>query len=198
LPYFLASRAVRAGARQPRAGAGIAIRPPVSSAPPLFNLADASSFLWRWQIYELGDPPGARAEAATLARRYFPQAGIHFADVHAALAEDDALTKERVAESRERVASGRQPQGAVVPELCAGAAAFAAGDYRRAGDILGAALPDLPRIGGSHAQREIFEDTYIVACLRAGQRDKAKERLRMRLARRPSGRDERWLAETRG
>jgi hypothetical protein len=27
-----------------------AIRPSVSHAPPLFNLADAASFLWRWQI----------------------------------------------------------------------------------------------------------------------------------------------------
>jgi hypothetical protein len=24
----------------------------VSHAPPLFNLADAASFLWRWRIYE--------------------------------------------------------------------------------------------------------------------------------------------------
>jgi len=172
-----------------------AIRPAVSSAPPLFNLADAASLLWRWQIYELGDTPGELAEAATLARQYFPQAGIHFADVHAALAEDDVSTSTRIAQSRERVAGGRQPQGMVVAELCAGAAAFAAGDYRRAIDILGDALPDLPRIGGSHAQREVFEDTYIVACLRAGERRKAKERLSMRLARRPSARDERWLAE---
>jgi hypothetical protein len=115
--------------------------------------------------------------------------------VHAALAEDDALTETRIAQSRERVAGGRQPQGAVVAELCAGAAAFAASDYRRAIDILSAALADLPRIGGSHAQREVFEDTYIVACLRAGERGKAEERIRMRLARRPSARDERWLAE---
>ena len=172
-----------------------AIRPAVSSAPPLFNLADAASLLWRWQIYQLGDPPSDLAEAAALARQYFPQAGIHFADVHAALAEDGALTEARIAQSRERVANGRQPQGPVVAELCAGAAVFAAGDYRRAIDILGAALAELPRIGGSHAQREVFEDTYIVACLRAGERGKAAERLGMRLARRPSARDERWLAE---
>jgi hypothetical protein len=41
----------------------------------------------------------------------------------------------------------------------------------------------------------VFEDTYIVACLRAGVRDKAAERLKARLDRRPSARDERWLAE---
>jgi hypothetical protein len=58
-------------------------------------------------------------------------------------------------------------------------------------------LPELARIGGSHAQREVFEDTHIVACLRAGERDRAAERLTARLARRPSSRDECWLAEAR-
>ena len=172
-----------------------AIRPAVSHAPPLFNLADATSFLWRWQIYEAGAPLDGWAEAATLARQYFSQAGIHFADVHAAMAESGDLTEIRIGQCRERLTAGRLPQGAVVPLLCAGAAAFAAGDYQTAATRLGEALPDLPRIGGSHAQREVFEDTYIVACLRAGEQAKAAQRLKMRLARRPSARDESWLAE---
>jgi hypothetical protein len=180
-----------------------AIHPSVSQAPPLFNLADASSFLWRWQIYEAGGAspviPGGWGDVATYARQYFPQAGIHFADVHAALAEGAAGDHDsgeiRIGQSRDRVATGRQPQGAVVPLLCAGALDFARGDYAMAIGHLGAALPSLPRIGGSHAQREVFEDTYIVACLRAGARGRAAERLKARLERRPSARDERWLAE---
>jgi hypothetical protein len=90
--------------------------------------------------------------------------------------------------------SGRLPQGAVIPALCAGAAAFARADYEAAADALDAALPELARLGGSHAQREVFEDTYIAACLRAGRHDKAAERLSARLARRPSARDRGWLA----
>lgn len=171
-----------------------AIRPAVSLAPPLFNLADAASFLWRWRIYELGRDPGDRNEVADYARRSFPRAGIHFADVHAALVESPELTDERTDQCRARLEAGRLPQGAVVPELCAGAAAFARGNYAKAVSRLGAAMPELPRVGGSHAQCEVFEDTYIVACLRAGESAKAAERLRMRLARRPSARDERWLA----
>jgi len=77
----------------------------------------------------------------------------------------------------------------IVPALCAGTAAFSRGDYDAATDKLAAALPELDRLGGSHAQREILEDTYIVACLRAGRHDKAAERLSTRLARRPSARD---------
>jgi tetratricopeptide (TPR) repeat protein len=176
-----------------------AVRPTVSAAPPLFSLADAASFLWRWWIYEVGKELDGWNEVAAHARQYFPQAGIHFADVHAALAEGASGEREageiRVGQSRDRVATGRQPQGAVVPLLCAGALDFARGDYAMAIGHLGAGLAELPRIGGSHAQREVFEDTYIVACLRAGVRGKAAERLKARLDRRPSARDERWLAE---
>ncbi len=59
--------------------------------------------------------------------------------------------------------------------------------------MLEAALADLPRIGGSHAQREVFEDSLIVAYLRSGQCPKADTLLRSRLARRPSARDDAWL-----
>jgi tetratricopeptide (TPR) repeat protein len=172
-----------------------AIRPASSSAPPLFSLADAASFLWRWRLYEAGGELSSAAEIAAHTRQYFPQAGIHFADVHAALAEEPDLTEQRIEQSHQGYETGRLSQGLVVPELCAGAAAFARGDYAQAIEQLGAALPELPRIGGSHAQREVFEDTYIVACLRAGERDKAAGRLKARLARRPSARDESWLAE---
>jgi hypothetical protein len=173
-----------------------AVRPAVSHAPPLFNLADAASFLWRWRIYGETPPQDeAWAEVAELVRRSFPHAGIHFADIHAAMAEaagDGGAA--RLAEAEARVAGGHSPPGPVVPALCAAAAAFAAGGYAEAADRLGGVLPELARVGGSHAQREVFEDTYIVACLRAGRAAAARERLQQRLARRPSARDRRWLA----
>jgi len=75
-----------------------AIRPAVSHAPPLFNLADAASFLWRWRIYGESPPVDeAWPEVAAHAKRYFPQAGIHFADVHAALAEAVSAEDESLA-----------------------------------------------------------------------------------------------------
>src|SRR5216683_3920308 len=155
-----------------------AIRPAVSHAPPLFNLADAASFLWRWRIYREEPPLDERwDEVMAHERRHFPHAGLHFADIHAAFAEsacaDSAASEQRIAQLGEIIGGGRLPQGAVVPALCAGAAAFGRGDYAAAADRLGAALPELARVGGSHAQREVFEDTYIVACLRAGRDDEA-------------------------
>jgi hypothetical protein len=52
---------------------------------------------------------------------------------------------------------------------------------------------ELPRIGGSHAQREVFTDSLIVALLRSGQSAKATAMLAERLVRRPSVRDQAWL-----
>lgn len=75
-----------------------------------------------------------------------------------------------------------------------GTAALARGDDAEAARVLRAGLAELPRISGSHAQREVFEGLLIVAYLRGGQPKKAKPLLRSRLARRPSLRDEAWLA----
>ena len=73
-------------------------------------------------------------------------------------------------------------------------AALGRGDSAEAVQILEQALADLPRIGGSHAQREIVEDSLIIAYLRSGQSAKAAPLLHARLGRRPSARDEAWLA----
>jgi tetratricopeptide (TPR) repeat protein len=176
-----------------------AIRPAVSHAPPLFSLADSASLLWRRQLYgEMPPLAGEWAEVAAHVRQFFPHAGMHFADIHAILAEaacgDDPSASQRIAQARELDRGGHLPQGAIVPALCSGAAAFARGDFALAADKLGAALPELARVGGSHAQREIFEDTFIDAALRAGQYGRARARLMERLERRPSERDRRWLA----
>ena len=45
----------------------------------------------------------------------------------------------------------------------------------------------------SHAQREVFEDTLLEACLRAEQFDKAETMLSERLNRRTTVRDTFWL-----
>jgi len=50
-----------------------------------------------------------------------------------------------------------------------GLLAHARGDHARAVDELGIALPHLLEIGGSHAQRDLFEQIYIDALVRSGQ-----------------------------
>ena len=77
--------------------------------------------------------------------------------------------------------------------LVRGVDAFAQGDYPKAVEMLEPVFPQLTRIGGSHAQREVFEDTLLEAYLRAEQLDKAEEMLHSRLMQRASPRDTFWL-----
>ena len=175
------------------------IRPSAAQAAPMLVLADSTSFLWRWRFYGAGPSLDQEwAEVAAYAQRHFPRAGLAFADLHAALAEaatgnDDGLSS-RIAGLQSLARDGRLPPGEVAPALCAGAAALGRGDNAVAAQILEPALCDLARIGGSHAQREIFEDSLIVAYMHSGQSAKAAPLLRSRLSRRPSTRDEAWLA----
>ena len=66
-----------------------------------------------------------------------------------------------------------------------GIAAHAAGDWAAAVDALGAALPNLQTVGGSHAQRDLFEQIHLDALIRAGWNDKALKLLRQRDLARP-------------
>jgi hypothetical protein len=50
-------------------------------------------------------------------------------------------------------------------------------------------FPQLIRVGGSHARREVFEDTILEAYIRAEQFEKAEDILRGRLKQRESVRD---------
>jgi hypothetical protein len=177
-----------------------AIRPTAAQSAPMLSLADSASFLWRWRLY--GATPALAdewAEVAAHARRHFPRASLAFADLHAALAEaatgDEAALQTRIAGLEALAGTGRLPPGEVAPALCAAASALARDDPVAAAHTLEAALADLPRIGGSHAQREVFEDSLIVADIRSGHFEAAATRLRARLARRPSRRDQEWLRQ---
>lgn len=172
--------------------------PPDSRYPPLNVFTDATSLLWRLSLAgQTGLEPYWR-EVAAYGEHFFPRAGPHFADVHYALAGaatgSEAL-ETRLAEMEARAADGRLAPGPSAIGLCRGVSAFAAGDHANAIRILEPLIPAVVRIGGSHAQRELWEDTFIVACLRGGHRDKAAKIIADRLQRRPSMRDAAWLRE---
>jgi hypothetical protein len=61
-----------------------------------------------------------------------------------------------------------------------GLAAHGNGDWSGAVTALGEALPHLQAIGGSHAQRDLFEQIYLDALVRAEWNDKALALLRQR------------------
>ena len=77
--------------------------------------------------------------------------------------------------------------------LVQGIWAFAQGAYDEAIQCIEPIADQIVRIGGSNAQREVFEDTLLEAYLRAGRYAPAEALLRRRLGRRPSARDLFWL-----
>ncbi|WOH51737.1 tetratricopeptide repeat protein [Bradyrhizobium sp. sBnM-33] len=171
------------------------IKPAGRPYPPLNIFTDGASLLWRLALAGQTGLEAHWRDVAAYGEKYFPQAGAYFADVHFALAAamtgSDAL-ETRLAQLETRAADGKLLPGQAAIDLCRGIRAFAEGDNDRAIRLLEPAISDLTRIGGSHAQRELWEDTLIVAYLRAGQGDKAARRISARLDRRPSARDEAW------
>jgi tetratricopeptide (TPR) repeat protein len=63
-----------------------------------------------------------------------------------------------------------------------GMVAHARGDWEQASALLRPALPRLHEIGGSHAQRDLFEQVYLDAWLRAEQNHEALHLLKKRIA----------------
>lgn len=120
-------------------------------------------------------------------------------DVHMALfaaaTRNQAALEERLAVIEKRLAEGKLPAGPVVPRLFRAMSAFADGDYRRCIAHLSPVLDEVVRIGGSHAQRTLIEDTFIVALMKSGDLPRARAMLDERLHRRPSPRDRHWLAQ---
>jgi len=174
------------------------LAPTVNAAPPLNVVSDCAALLWRLSAYGHAVPNELWREAEDYSRRYFPKSSLPFADVHMALLAaatgDEAALDERLRSIEQRLADGKLAAGPVVPRICRAMQAFAAGDARGCAALLEPVLKDVVRIGGSHAQREIVEDTFIVALIRAGELPSARELLDRRLHRRPSPRDQRWHA----
>ena len=172
------------------------IRPSVQAKSPL-SLADSASLRWRIQMYggvasrvpweEVRDQAAPAADAP----------GPAFRDAHAALAfasAGDEASFGRMVDGLEDLASkGNALAREVTLPLVRGIGAFANGAYDEAVKQIEPAFAQLTRLGGSHAQREVFEDTLLEAYLRAGHFDRAEELLRTRLNRRASVRDMYWL-----
>jgi hypothetical protein len=172
------------------------IQPSVTTSAPLFAVVDSASLLWRLTVYGYTVPKEIWADAAGYAERSFPNSGIPFLDVHVALTAastgNRAALEKRIAELERRLEDGNLPQGSAVPAICRGAQAFAEADYAACVRILEPLAEEIVRIGGSHAQRELIEDTLLIALMKSDRSEKARAVLDGRLHRRPSPRDMRW------
>jgi len=168
------------------------------SSNPRLSLMDGAATLWRLALYGAHEGPLAWRPLADIAVKV-SRPGFIFGDVHAGLAYAACGDGAALAGLRDRLralhAKGHPVAGTVALPLVEGAAAFAAGDYAGALAHLEPVDADIHRMGGSHAQWELFEETMVVCQLRLGRHEDAARLLRRRLALRPSARDAQWLAE---
>ncbi|MBP0623672.1 tetratricopeptide repeat protein [Cupriavidus consociatus] len=173
------------------------VAPSTTLGVPINVVSDTASFLWRFQAYGHAVPSGLWQDASTYASRYFQQPGFPFADVHMALVAaasgDKGALEARVKALDDLIEAEKLPAGPVVPAICRAALAFAEEDYLGCANMLEPVAHEVVRIGGSGAQREIVEDTLLVALMRSDNAAKARALLNKRLHRRPSPRDASWL-----
>jgi hypothetical protein len=172
------------------------IQPSVSVGLPINIVTDTSSFLWRVQAYGHQVPAGLWEDAAAYASPAFPAAGFPFADIHmamlAAATGDRQALEQRIQSLTTLLDAGKLSAGPVVPAICRAILAFADADYAQCVRLLEPVADEVVRIGSSNTQREVVEDTLLVAFMRAHEAEKARALLDKRLHRRPSPRDAQW------
>jgi tetratricopeptide (TPR) repeat protein len=166
------------------------VRP--ESTDDLLDISNAVSLLWR--LEQEGVDVGNRWQE--LAERATAHIGDHlltFGDVHYAMALAAAGRVEdasRLLGSMARYAAeSGETEAAVAREpglaLARAVLAHRRGDFDTVADALAAERAVIRRIGGSHAQRDLFEEMLIDAALRAGRAEQARALLAERLERRP-------------
>jgi hypothetical protein len=169
-------------------------------APPLNVMSDCAALLWRLRAYGHNVPFHLWGEAEAYATAHFPKTSLPFVEMHMALlaaaTHNHAALDERLRALEQRLADGKLAAGPVVPAIYRALRSFADEDFAACTREIEPVLNDVVRLGGSHAQREIIEDTLIIALMKSGELPQARNMLDRRLHRRPSPRDTRWLGAT--
>lgn len=156
------------------------------------DICNAASLLWR--LEEVGVDVGGRwAELARQSAVRIDDRMLAFADAHFVLAlagGGDVAGAERLLESVRAYARTNETEGRVMAEVGAVVCeAMLADRRRRFGRVVELLMPvrdKVMRIGGSHAQRDLFDKVLIAACLADGRQAQALALIRERLQRRPA------------
>ena len=147
-------------------------------SPPMNTATDAISLLWHAALHGEQVAPESWTGASAFVRARFPAPASGFLEVHRALAYamagDPTGLESMTAAMRDADAAGKLPWGAVTPDTIQGLASFARGDDKHAIRLLAPRLDEFVRIGGSHAQRDLFIHTLIAAYLRDGRLEEAR------------------------
>jgi tetratricopeptide (TPR) repeat protein len=152
-----------------------AVAPEVNRDPAISTLANAASFLWRWELAGQPHDPARWQAMHAFAQKVAPRAGNAYADWHMALVEaaagDGDALEARVRDMEELARNHRYPSGAVVPALARAFAAFQRQDFSAAIDAIEPVWDQRDRLVGSLAQTDLVEGTLLRAYVEAGRLD---------------------------
>ncbi len=156
------------------------------------DLVNAAALLWRLEFQ--GIPVGDRwEELADTCEARIGDGSLAFSDVHFLMAlagagRRDAAEREIAAltayAARPDNTSAATMEPVAIP-LCQGILAFTRGDYAGAAERILAVRHDTACLGGSHAQRDVFDLFLIEAALRGGKLALARALLAERTAAKP-------------
>jgi tetratricopeptide (TPR) repeat protein len=157
-------------------------------------VVDAGSLLWRCRLAsaEVHDRGVAAAAAAAPVVKEMPTAFALFNGCLALAAAGDVVGLADVVATSE--ADARPAFADLIAPIARGLLAMVEGRADDAASFIQPLADDLPRIGGSDAQREVIEDTLLRALVAAGRAEEATALLRARLERRPHALDCQLLA----
>jgi tetratricopeptide (TPR) repeat protein len=154
------------------------------------DLQDSVALAWRLDLFERPDPARWRHLGAA-ALRWLDMPLLLFHDLHVGMAlaaagdwANAGLQLERLRGRAKKTRNATLPE--VVVPLLEGLHAFARGDYAEVVARVAPIEPRIVEVGGSHAQRELFHDTLLVAALRAKDPERSSVLLDRRLAKRPN------------
>ena len=149
------------------------------SSLPINALTDTASFYYRAEIAGYTVSSERWAILSKYAAEKFPNMGHSFADIHAALAHAMAGNKDYLS----KLIDGNSGfAGDIVPAVAKAWRAISSSKWDKAREELETASSEFERFGGSRAQRDLLEFTYVNVLLRTGKKETARKTL---LERRP-------------
>ena len=150
-----------------------------ASSLPINALTDTASIYYRAQLAGYNVSADRWLTLSEYAAEKFPTMGQSFADIHAALAHAMAGNEEYLS----KLIDGKTGfAGDIVPAVAKAWKAISESKWDKASEELEATLFEFERFGGSRAQRDLLEFTYVNVLLRTGKKEKAQKTL---LERRP-------------
>ena len=149
------------------------------SSLPINALTDTASIYYRAELAGYNVSYERWLKLSEYAEEKFPTMGQSFADIHAALAHAMAGNEEYL---NKLIDGNNGFAGDIVPAVAKAWKAISENKRDKAKEELETASSEFERLGGSRAQRDLRELTYVNALLRTGKKEAARKTL---LARRP-------------